>query len=57
MRMALAGMNAVSFARFNMLKFLMQLTTDKVLFAHVKNLWVKPSFFFKTRFLKQQFSF
>ena len=32
MRMALVGMNAVLFARFNMLKFLMQLTTDKVLF-------------------------
>ena len=32
MRMALAGMNAVLFARFNMVgKFLMQLTTDKVL--------------------------
>ena len=32
MRMALVGMTAVLFARFNMVgKFLMQLTTDKVL--------------------------
>ena len=31
MKMALVGMNAVFFARFNMLKFLMQRTTDKVL--------------------------
>ena len=37
MKMALVGMNAVFFARFNMLKFLMQLTTDKVLFIDFRD--------------------
>ena len=35
--MALAGMNSVSFAPFNMLKFLMQLTTDRVLFLDFRD--------------------
>ena len=37
MRMALAGMNTVFFAPFNMLKFLMQLTTDRVLFLDFRD--------------------
>ena len=37
MRMALAGMNSVFFAPFNMLKFLMQLTTDRVLFIDFRD--------------------
>ena len=37
MRMALAGMNSVFFTPFNMLRFLMQLTTDRVLFIDFRD--------------------
>ncbi|MDE0042882.1 MAG: hypothetical protein OXT74_12660, partial [Candidatus Poribacteria bacterium] len=37
MRMALAGMNSAFFTPFNMLRFLMLLTTDRVLFLDFRD--------------------